>query len=215
VSNLAFPAISPIFRRYSRCPLEWRSTSLIGKKEISMKIFAIFLGLIVLAGVILFAVSWMTAAELKVGDAAPDFSLTGSDGKTYKLADYRGKQAVVLAWFPKAFTPGCTSECKAFAEGGKKLRQFDVVYFTVSVDDAEKNKKFAESVKADYPILSDPEGKTAREYGVTDAVKKWASRWTYFIGQDGKILYIDKNVDAARHADDVVKKLEELGVAKK
>jgi thioredoxin-dependent peroxiredoxin len=180
-----------------------------------MKIFAIFLGIIVLAGVLLFAVSWMTAAEVKAGDEAPDFSLAGSDGKTHKLADYRGKQAVVLAWFPKAFTPGCTSECKAFAEGGKKLRQFDVAYFTVSVDDADQNKKFADSVKADYPILSDPEGKTARKYGVTDAVKKWASRWTFIIDNNGKILYIDKNVNPTNHVDDIVKKLEELGVAKK
>ena len=115
----------------------------------------------------------------------------------------------MLAWFPKAFTPGCTSECKAFAEGGKKLGQFDVAYFTASVDDADKNKKFADSVGADYPILSDPEGKIAREYGVTDAVKKWASRWTFIIDKEGKILYIDKHVSPTTHADDVVKKLEE------
>ncbi|MCC6124791.1 MAG: peroxiredoxin [Pirellulales bacterium] len=180
-----------------------------------MKIFAIFFGSILLIGMILFAVSRMTAAELKVGDQAPDFSLVGSDGKTHKLADHRGKRAVVLAWFPKAFTPGCTSECKAFAEAGKKLRQFDAAYFLASVDDAEKNKKFAQSVSADYPILSDPDGTAARKYGVTDAVKKWANRWTFIIGKNGKVLYIDKNVKPATHADDVTKRLEELGVSKK
>jgi thioredoxin-dependent peroxiredoxin len=180
-----------------------------------MKYFAIFFGCFMLVGVVLFAVSAMTAAELKVGDKAPDFSLVGSDGKTHKLAEYRGKQAVVLAWFPKAFTPGCTTECKAFAESSKKLGRFEVVYFTASVDDAEKNKKFAESVDADYPILSDPEGKIARAYGVTDAVKKWASRWTFIIGKDGKILYIDKKVNPATHPDDIAKKLEELGLKKK
>jgi peroxiredoxin Q/BCP len=63
--------------------------------------------------------------------------------------------------------------------------------------------------------LSDPKGETARRYGVTDAVKKWASRWTFIIGKDGKILYIDRNVDPARHVDDLVKKLDELNVAKK
>ena len=130
-----------------------------------------------------------TAEELKVGDKAPDFTLPGSDGKTYKLSDYQGKQAVVLAWFPKAFTPGCTTECKAFAAGGQKLKRFDAAYFTVSVDRPEKNKEFAASVGADYPILSDHEGKVARAYGVTGAVQKWASRWTFFIGKDGKILY--------------------------
>jgi thioredoxin-dependent peroxiredoxin len=180
-----------------------------------MKLFAAFVGAFLIIAALFFAVSRLTAAELKVGDAAPDFSLVGSDGKTHKLSDYRGKQIVVLAWFPKAFTPGCTSECKAFAEAGTKLHHYDVAYFTASVDDIEKNKAFAKSVKADYPILSDPDGATARKYGVTDAVKKWASRWTVFIDKSGKIMYIDKNVQPATHADDVAKKLEELGVVKK
>ena len=81
-----------------------------------------------------------TAEELKVGDLAPDFNLPGSDGKTYRLSDYRGKQAVVLAWFPRAFTPGCTAECKLMAQHGPKLREFDVAYFTASVDTPEKNQ---------------------------------------------------------------------------
>jgi thioredoxin-dependent peroxiredoxin len=169
--------------------------------------------LIPTAAISLFGV--LKAAELKVGDAAPDFSLPGSDGKTYNLADFRGKQAVVLAWFPKAFTPGCTNECKAFAAGGSSLRKFNVAYFTASVDPAEKNKKFAESVGADYPILSDADGKVARAYGVTGAVQKFASRWTFYIGADGKILYIDKDVNTKTHAEDVAKKLKELGVAEK
>jgi peroxiredoxin Q/BCP len=155
------------------------------------------------------------AAELKPGDPAPAFKLPGSDGKTYSLADFHGKQAVVLAWFPKAFTPGCTSECKAFAAGGPGLRKFNVAYFTASVDPPEKNKEFAKSVGADYPILSDPDGKVARAYGVTGPVQKFASRWTFYIDPDGKILFIDKHVNTKTHADDVAKKLKELGVAEK
>ena len=153
-----------------------------------------------------------TAEELKVGDVAPDFTLQGSDGQTYRLSDYHGRQAVVLAWFPKAFTPGCTTECKIMAQHGSKLKKFDVAYFTASVDKPEKNKDFAKSVGADYPILSDHEGNVAREYGVTGAVQKWASRWTFYIGRDGKIMYIDKDVHPATAADDVAKKLAELGV---
>jgi thioredoxin-dependent peroxiredoxin len=155
------------------------------------------------------------AVELQVGDTSPDFMLPGSDGKTYKLADYRGKQAVVLAWFPKAFTPGCTTECKVLAANGPKLRQFDVAYFTASVDRPEKNKEFAESVVADYPILSDPDGEVALAYGVTGAIQKWASRWTFYIGVDGKILFIDKSVHPSTHAADVASRLEALGIAKK
>src|SRR5574339_838716 len=91
--------------------------------------------------------------ELKVGDNAPDFSLQASDGKTYHLADFKGKKAVVVAWFPKAFTSGCTIECKSLAANGSRLREYDVAYFMASVDpvDGEKgNKAFAESEKADF-----------------------------------------------------------------
>jgi thioredoxin-dependent peroxiredoxin len=168
---------------------------------------------VIAGGAIMFGVA--TAEELKVGDLAPDFSLPGSDGKTYKLSDYRGRQAVVLAWFPKAFTPGCTKECKVFADRGTRIRDYDVAYFTVSVDKPEKNKQFAESVGADYPILSDPGGEVAHEYGVTGAIQKWASRWTFVIGQDGRILFIDKNVRPSTHADDVAAILKELGIARR
>ena len=69
------------------------------------------------------------AGDLKIGDAAPDFSLQASNGRTYKLSDFRGKQAIVLAWFPKAYTRGCTLECKSLAEHGdliKTLHQLGV-----------------------------------------------------------------------------------------
>src|ERR1700733_10878322 len=76
-------------------------------------------------------------AELKVGDSAPDFELKCSDGNLHHLSDYKDKQAVVVAWFPKAFTGGCTAECKSMKENGDAIRKFDVVYFTASVDPTE------------------------------------------------------------------------------
>src|SRR5215210_2934715 len=111
---------------------------------------------------------------LKVGDMAPDFTLQGTDGKTHKLSEYRGKQAVVIAWFPKAFTQGCTIECKSLAENGDKIKQYDVAYFMASVDPLEENIKFAkatsvtlqgrggaaatvvEKKEADFPMPADP-----------------------------------------------------------
>jgi peroxiredoxin Q/BCP len=90
-----------------------------------------------------------------------------------------------------------------------------VVYFAASVDDVETNKKFAENVEADYPILSDPEKKAATAYGVITPERATASRWTFYIGPDGKILAIDQNVSVRTAGDDVVKKLEELKVPKK
>ena len=154
------------------------------------------------------------AAELKVGDKAPDFSLVGSDGKTYKLADLKGK-TVVLAWFPRAFTGGCTKECKSFATDGKEMKAFNVAYFTASTDDADKNKQFAESLSADYPILSDPTAETAKAYGVVPADGKAgqaAKRTTFIIGADGKILAIDTKVNTDTHAKDMAAKLKELKV---
>ena len=81
-----------------------------------------------------------------------------------------------------------------------------------AVDPIEKNRKFAELVAADYPILSDPGGDAAAEYGVVGAVQKWASRWTFYIDKDGRIMHIDKDVHPSTHADDIVAKLKELGV---
>ena len=159
--------------------------------------------------------TWAAAAELKVGDLAPDVEMKGSDGKTYKLADFRGKQAVVIAWFPKAFTPGCTAQCTSLAKGRDLLKPYEVAYFTASVDPVEKNTEFAKSVGADYPILSDPEGKAAKAFGVLPEGKAVTSRWTFYIGKDGKLAAIDKQVNTANHARDVAAKLGELGVAKR
>jgi peroxiredoxin Q/BCP len=153
------------------------------------------------------------AVELKVGDQAPDFKLQGTDGKTYSLADFAGKKAVVIAWFPAAFTKGCTVECKNLAMNGDKIRAYDVAYFMASVDPIEKNTDFAKAQEADFPLLSDPTKEVAAKYGVLNA-KGMATRWTFYIGKDGKILAIDKAVKVETSAEDMVAKLAELNVAK-
>jgi peroxiredoxin Q/BCP len=152
------------------------------------------------------------AAELKVGDPAPDFRLEASDGKTYKLSDFKGKQAVVLAWFPKAYTRGCTLECKSLAEHGDLIKKYDVTYFMASVDPLDQNKGFAEQQHADFPLLSDPTKATATEYGVLNPAGL-ASRWTFYVGKDGRITAIDKAVKPETSAEDMAAKLGELNVA--
>jgi thioredoxin-dependent peroxiredoxin len=154
------------------------------------------------------------AAELKVGDPAPPFSLLGSDGKTYSLEDFKGKSAVVLAWFPKAATRGCTKECKSLAEHSKALHELKVAYFTASVDKPEDNKKFAEDLKLDYPILSDPEKTVANAYGVISQ-RGFANRWTFYIDKEGIIQAIDKAVNVDNAGPDVAAKIKELGLAAK
>ena len=171
------------------------------------------------------ATTTTTAAELKVGDTAPDFTLQASDGKTYKLSSFKGKKAVVVAWFPKALTAGCTIECKSLAEHGDMIRKYNVEYFMASVDPLEKNVEFAkaktvdlggtrgmvEKKEADFPILSDPTKATATAYGVLGP-SGVANRWTFYIGKDGKILAIEKTIKPATSAEDMAAKLAELHV---
>jgi peroxiredoxin Q/BCP len=162
-------------------------------------------------------------AQLEVGDMAPDFTLEGTDGQTHQLSEYRG-QTVVVAWFPKAFTTGCTIECKSLAENGDRIREFDVTYFMASVDNIDDNTAFAnatsvdlggrfgvvEKEEADFPMLADPTMATARAYGVLNT-RNVADRWTFYIGPDGRIAAIDKAVNPERSAEDMIVKLQELG----
>ncbi|MEZ5560851.1 MAG: redoxin domain-containing protein [Pseudomonadales bacterium] len=158
--------------------------------------------------------SLAAAAALQVGDMAPEFTLQASDGKTYRLADFRGRQAVVVAWFPKAYTSGCTIECKSLAKNGDRIRAFDVSYFMASVDPVADNAGFAEENGADFPLLSDPGKDTARAYGVLNE-RGVANRHTFYIGVDGRILAIDEAVRPATSAEDMVARLAELGVARR
>src|SRR5689334_1332612 len=111
--------------------------------------------LLILSVVLSLAMSSVTVslAEPKVGDPAPAFSLVGTDGKTYSSDELKGKKAIVIAWFPKAKTGGCTKECKSMKEFGKDLQAYDVAYFTASCDTPEYNKEYSDELGLDYPIL--------------------------------------------------------------
>ncbi len=148
----------------------------------------------------------------KVGDKAPDFTLKASDGKTYSLADFKGKKGVVIAWFPKAFTGGCTAECKSLKANSEALKASQVAYFSASVDPSDVNAKFAESLDLDYPILSDPEKSTAKAYGVLNA-RGMSDRWTFYIDKDGVIKEIDKKITNAQAGVDVAAKIKSLKLA--
>ncbi|MFT7246012.1 MAG: peroxiredoxin Q/BCP [Candidatus Azotimanducaceae bacterium] len=152
-----------------------------------------------------------SAMALEVGDTAPDFSLEGTDGQVHRLSDYRGEKAVVLAWFPKAYTSGCTIECKSLAENGHLIRAFNVAYFMASVDPIADNVGFAAEQEADFPLLSDPSKQTAKAYNVLNS-RGTASRYTYYIGLEGKVLAIDKRVRPATSAEDMAAILANLGI---
>ncbi len=171
---------------------------------------------VLLCVAVMFSLASFVNAEMpKVGAAVPDFEMQGSDGKTYTAKDFIGKQAVIIAWFPRAFTGGCTKECKSMKEHGELLKKFDVAYFTASTDPVEKNADFAKSLDLDYPILCDPSGKNSKLFGVLKPDGKAANRVTFIISKEGKILAVEDSVKTETHGKDLADQLEKLGVAKK
>ena len=146
---------------------------------------------------------------LDVGDKAPNFSLPGSDGKTHNLGDHLGKNIVVVAWFPRAFSPGCTIECKSFAEYGHLLDELGVAYFMASTDRLNRVVKFAKAMEAEFPILSDPKKEVAERYGVL-FFGITSKRETHYIGKDGDIIYIDKDVSPETAAQDIAQRIVSL-----
>ena len=163
---------------------------------------------------LLLALAPLAGHGIEVGDPAPDFELQGSDGELHRLADYRGQSVVVLAWFPRAYTKGCTIECKSLAEKGHLIREFEATYFMASVDPLEDNIGFAREQKADFPLLSDPAKDVAEAYGVL-VEAGYAARHTFYVGLDGTVIGIDREVRPATAAEDIAAKLAELGVARR
>jgi peroxiredoxin Q/BCP len=146
------------------------------------------------------------------GDPAPNFTLQASDGREYTLSEFLGRKSVVIAWFPKAFTGGCTIECRSLGAHRALLDRPDVQVFAASVDAVATNAEFAGALDLGYPILSDPSRQVARAYGVLGA-SGFASRWTFYIGLDGRILDIDKHVRSSSHGPDVATRLTALGIS--
>ncbi|MCL1058795.1 redoxin domain-containing protein [Shewanella gelidimarina] len=167
---------------------------------------------LILAAALLLPLSAM-ATDLKVGDTAPNFKLQATDGHFYQLSDYKGKQTLVLAWYPMANTHGCTLECKSLVQKGHLIREYNAVYMMASVDDLEDNQAFAKEQKADFPMLSDPTKETAKAYDVLNFVRV-ASRVTFYIGEDGKILKIDDDINAETAAEDIAATLKALEIDK-
>ncbi|TWX49248.1 peroxiredoxin family protein [Colwellia hornerae] len=155
----------------------------------------------------------LLAADLKVGEQAPDFKLQATNGDYYQLSDYQGKQAVVLAWYPMANTRGCTIECKSLVEKGHLIRAYNASYVMASVDPLDDNRDFAKKTGADFPMLSDPTKATAKAYDVLNMMQV-ASRVTFYISKEGEILKIDDDISPRTAAEDIASNLEMLKVAK-
>ena len=136
------------------------------------------------------------ATSLKVGDQAPDFTLQDQDGRPVTLSKAVQAGPVILAFYPKAFTPGCNKQnfnCRdKYAEVERKGAQV----FGVSTDSVETQRKFKAEYNLPYPLLSDPDGKVAKQYSGTMPLVGVANRANFVVGQDGKITQIVEGGDA-------------------
>jgi thioredoxin-dependent peroxiredoxin len=139
---------------------------------------------------------------LPVGSPAPTFKLTAHDGTTVDLAKLRGRN-VVLYFYPKDDTPGCTKQACSFRDAWSKLRAADVTVLGVSTDANESHKAFAAKYNLPFPLLPDPEGKLAGAYKVP-LTNGLAKRITYLIGKDGKIQKVWPQVKPEGHADEIL-----------
>jgi peroxiredoxin Q/BCP len=172
------------------------------------------MGALVVAALISLRATVARAELLKAGQKAPDFrtQMVTADGvKDVTLSDFRGKK-VVLYFYPKDFTPGCTKEACAFRDGYAKYDQAGIVLLGCSVDPLDKHQAFIKKYGLPFPLLLDPGKKIAKEYGVANGIPVLGldRRITYVIGEDGTILRVFTRVDPSSHATQV---LNVLGVA--
>ena len=146
-----------------------------------------------------------------VGDPAPGFELLDQEGKTRRLEDYSGKW-VVLYFYPKADTPGCTTESCAFRDNIFAFRAVGAEIVGISLDDVGSQKEFSEKYSLPFPLLSDAEGRVAESYGVLRnfGLMKVASRQTFVIAPDGTIARHYDDVDPDEHSAEVLADLKVL-----
>jgi len=152
-----------------------------------------------------------TQTQPATGTAAPDFKLTTGDGSQVSLKDHRGKW-VVLYFYPKDFTSGCTMEAKNFQRDLAKYEQSGAVVLGVSVDSAQSHKDFCAKEGLNFKLLADPDAKVSTQYGSTMDYKgaMMAARNTFLINPEGKIAKVYTGVKPAEHSGQVLKDLAEL-----
>ncbi len=137
--------------------------------------------------------------KLKTGDPAPLVEGKDQDGKTWKLADLVGKQAVLLYFYPKDDTPGCTKEACGFRDRIEELEKQQVKVIGVSFDSAESHRSFIAKYKLNFPLIADTDGKIAEAYGAKMPGRDMARRTSFLIGLDGKIAHVTDTMNADTH----------------
>jgi len=149
--------------------------------------------------------------KLQVGDEAPDFELKDQDGNVVKLSEFKGKYPVVLFFYPKDKTYGCTREACSFRDKMSEFNELNAKVFGVSRDSVESHKSFAEEQKLTFPLLSDEGSKVRKLYGVPKSMFIMPGRCTYVIGPDGIVRHIyNSQLGFATHVEEAKKALEKI-----
>ena len=151
----------------------------------------------------------------KIGNLAPSFTLKNQDGESVKLADFKGKKNVVLYFYPKAMTPGCTVQACGIRDTRKDFDKLKTIVLGISPDPEAKLIKFIEKEGLNFDLLSDPDHKIADKYG-SWGPKKFMGRefdgilrQTFIIGKDGRLKHIMNKVKTKSHHDDVISYIKE------
>jgi peroxiredoxin Q/BCP len=171
-------------------------------------LIAILIGLLVGA----YSIAGPVSLSVKEGDPAPDFTLADQEGKPIRLSDFRGRSWVVLYFYPKDDTPGCTKEACSFRDNFHQIQQLEAVVLGVSVDSVESHRKFSEKFHLNFPILSDSGHEVSKRYGVLTRFMgiKLAHRSSFIIDPHGMIRKIFPDVKATDHAEEVIVALRDL-----
>jgi len=154
----------------------------------------------------------------KIGNMAPAFSLLDQDSNKVSLKDFKGKQNVVLYFYPKAMTPGCTVQACGIRDSKKALAKLDTVVLGISPDPVARLGKFIEKEKLNFTLLSDEDHAVADKYGAW-GLKKFMGREfmgvlrsTFIVGKDGRLKHVMDKVNTKSHHEDVIAVIRELGL---
>jgi peroxiredoxin Q/BCP len=148
---------------------------------------------------------------LKVGDGAPNFTGKDQNGNDFSLSELIGKKNIVLYFYPKDFTRGCTRETRSFASAYNALKKLGAEVIGVSSDDVETHKKFASTCGAEFPLISDRDGSIRRLYDVKPTLGLIPGRVTYIIDREGRIVHVfSSQLAPARHAEEAKRVLSGL-----
>ncbi len=148
-------------------------------------------------------------ALLEVGDKAPAFKTTNQDGEKVSLGDFKGKK-VILYFYPKDDTPGCTKEACSFRDGWSKFRKTGVAVLGVSVDDEKSHRRFADKFSLPFPLLADTDKSIVKAYGVWGEKSMYGRKYmgthrvTYLIDEKGRIAAVWPKVKPDGHADEIL-----------